>query len=138
MKPIAELAVLLLCASPAAAGPLEKACRDRYENGSPREINRACGQCLEKDPKNRLCRQAIEFLKMRPKLDIEERKPTGEAARQSQQHYLSGMVYFQKGDYEKARDEWLLAKQLDPTNADAEAGLEHIDKLYGPVPVTPR
>lgn len=138
MKPIAELAVLLLCAAPAAAGPLEKACRDRYENGSPREINRTCGRCLEKDPKNRLCRQAVEFLKMRPKLDVEERAPTGEAARQSQQHYLSGMVYYQKGDYEKARDEWLLAKQFDPANTDAEAGLVRLEKLYGPALAKPR
>jgi hypothetical protein len=41
------------------------------------------------------------------------------------------VVYFQKGDYNKARDEWALAKQLDPSNADAQAGLERIEKLYG-------
>lgn len=54
-----------------------------------------------------------------------------ESRRSSMQHYLSGVVYFQKSDYNKARDEWTLAKQLDPSNSDAQAGLERIDKLYG-------
>jgi tetratricopeptide (TPR) repeat protein len=50
---------------------------------------------------------------------------------QSEQAYLSGVIYYQKGDYEKARDKWLSAKQLDPSNTDAIAGLEKIEKLYG-------
>jgi tetratricopeptide (TPR) repeat protein len=61
-------------------------------------------------------------------------KPGGlseEARRSSQQHYLSGVIFFQKGDYEKARDEWNLAKQLDPGNPDAQAGLERIEKILG-------
>ncbi len=49
----------------------------------------------------------------------------------SQQAYLEGVIYYQKGDYEKARDKWLHAKQLDPSNADASSGLEKIEKLYG-------
>ncbi len=49
----------------------------------------------------------------------------------SQQAYLEGVIYYQKGDYEKARDKWLHAKQLDPGNSDANAGLEKIEKLYG-------
>ena len=74
---------------------------------------------------------------MRPKLDVEERPLTG-GMREAQQHYLSGMVYFQKGDYAKARDEWTISRQLDPTNADAEAGLQRVEKLYGPEPAKPR
>ncbi|MBI5623123.1 MAG: hypothetical protein HY924_05025 [Elusimicrobia bacterium] len=54
-----------------------------------------------------------------------------DARRSSQQHYLSGVIYFQKGDYVKARDEWTLSLQLDPGNSDAKAGLERIEKLYG-------
>jgi tetratricopeptide (TPR) repeat protein len=53
-----------------------------------------------------------------------------EARKSSQQHYLSGVIFFQKGDYEKARDEWSLAMQLDPSNSDAKAGLDRIEKLY--------
>lgn len=51
--------------------------------------------------------------------------------RSSQQHYLSGVIFFQKGDYEKAKNEWSLALQLDPGNSDAKSGLDRIDKLYG-------
>jgi tetratricopeptide (TPR) repeat protein len=53
------------------------------------------------------------------------------AKQQSQQAYLSGMVYFQQGNYEKARDMFMQAKQLDPSNPDAAAGLDRIEKLYG-------
>ncbi|MBI2385029.1 MAG: tetratricopeptide repeat protein [Elusimicrobia bacterium] len=57
---------------------------------------------------------------------------TAESNKQaSQQAYLEGVIYYQKGDYEKARDKWLHAKQLDPGNSDAIAGLEKIEKLYG-------
>jgi tetratricopeptide (TPR) repeat protein len=56
--------------------------------------------------------------------------PSSDALRASQQHYLSGVIYFQKGDYEKARDEWKLALKLNPGNEDASLGLERIDKLY--------
>lgn len=44
----------------------------------------------------------------------------------SQQRYLTGLVLFQKGDVEGARREWLLAKKLDPANADAQAGLDRL------------
>ena len=57
--------------------------------------------------------------------------PSEESKRSSQQHYLSGVIFFQKGDYDKARDEWNLAKQLDPGNSDPQTGLERIEKLYG-------
>lgn len=47
----------------------------------------------------------------------------------SQQRYLEGMIHFQKGAYEKARAAWLLAVKLDPSNADAKAGLAKLDSL---------
>ncbi|MDD5628123.1 MAG: tetratricopeptide repeat protein [Elusimicrobia bacterium] len=54
-----------------------------------------------------------------------------ENKRQSQQYYLSGIIYYDKGDFEKARNEWTHALQLDPANPDAKAGLERINNLYG-------
>jgi tetratricopeptide (TPR) repeat protein len=57
--------------------------------------------------------------------------PSDNAKQQSQQAYLEGVIYYEKGDYEKARDKWLHAKQLDPSNIDAAGGLEKIEKLYG-------
>ncbi|MBI3554232.1 MAG: hypothetical protein HY077_17170 [Elusimicrobia bacterium] len=130
------LIACLLLPSLARAGPddIEQVCRDRYENGTPKEILAACGTCLETDVKRASCRWALERLKDRPSWPSKKRKraATEEALRASQQHYLSGVIYFQKGDYEKARDEWKLSKQIDPGNDDARAGLERIDKLYGP------
>jgi len=51
--------------------------------------------------------------------------------RQAQQYYLSGIIYYDKGDFEKARNDWTHALQLDPANSDAKAGLERINNLYG-------
>ncbi|MDP3542534.1 MAG: hypothetical protein Q8T11_08735 [Elusimicrobiota bacterium] len=45
---------------------------------------------------------------------------------ESQQHYLSGILFYQKGDVEGARREWLLAKKLDPANNDAQEGLDRL------------
>lgn len=54
-----------------------------------------------------------------------------DSKRQSQQNYLTGVIFFQKGDYEKARNAWHLSLQFDPSNSDAKTGLERIEKLYG-------
>lgn len=55
---------------------------------------------------------------------------TPEAKRLSQQHYFAGIIAFQKGDYQEARRQWTIAKQFDPSNSDAQAGLERIDRIY--------
>lgn len=47
----------------------------------------------------------------------------------AQSHYLEGLKYFQNSNYEKARDEWTIVKQLDPGNSDAEAGLKRIEQI---------
>lgn len=46
------------------------------------------------------------------------------------QHWNSGIIYYQKGDLAKARDEWLLCKQLDPGSSDCQTGLQRIDQTY--------
>ncbi|MBI5244299.1 MAG: hypothetical protein HY922_11585 [Elusimicrobia bacterium] len=46
-------------------------------------------------------------------------------------HWTMGVVAFQKGDYAKARDEWLLCRRYDPANSDCAAGLQRIDNAYG-------
>ena len=67
-------------------------------------------------------------------VSVEEvtKKPQGVSAEsklQGQQHYLEGLKYFQNSNYEKARSEWTVAKQLDPENADAAAGLKRIEQI---------
>lgn len=66
-------------------------------------------------------------------VSVEEvKKPAGvseENKAAGQQHYLEGLKYFQNSNYEKARDEWTITRQLDPTNADAAAGLKRIEQI---------
>jgi hypothetical protein len=52
-----------------------------------------------------------------------------QVSRESEQHYLSGIIFFQKGDYAKAGDEWRQALAASPENPDAKAGLERLRAL---------
>jgi len=56
---------------------------------------------------------------------------TSEMRRNSQERYASGMKYYMSGNREKAKEEWTVAKQLDPGNSDAELGLKKIDQELG-------
>jgi|GEM_PF-2869691 len=55
----------------------------------------------------------------------------GAGRRQVQQYYLSGMVYFEKGDYEKALKEWEAAHKLDSEDRDVAAGLTRVRQILG-------
>lgn len=60
------------------------------------------------------------------------KKPAGiseENRLAGQQHYMEGLKFFQNSNYEKARDEWTIARQLDPGNADAATGLKRIEQI---------
>lgn len=52
--------------------------------------------------------------------------------RQARSHWNVGIIHFQRGDYTKARGEWLLCQNLDPANADCATGRRRIDTTYGP------
>jgi len=55
-------------------------------------------------------------------------KAHSKSARQSLQYYLSGMIFFQKGELDKARQEWEHSSALDPGNEltqEAMRRLEH-------------
>ena len=60
------------------------------------------------------------------------KKPQGiseEKRLSAQQHYLEGLKFFQNSNYEKARDEWTVARQLDPENSDVASGLKRIEQI---------
>ena len=44
----------------------------------------------------------------------------------AKQQYLEGLKYFQLSDYEKAKEEWLAAQELDPYNQEVREGLKRI------------
>ncbi|MFA6582761.1 MAG: hypothetical protein WCS77_00545 [Elusimicrobiaceae bacterium] len=58
------------------------------------------------------------------------KEPSAENKKAAQRHYLNGYLFFQQNDYNKAREEWTIAKQLDPTNPEPEAGLKRIEEMY--------
>lgn len=55
--------------------------------------------------------------------------------RAASQAYLEGVIFFQSGDYEKARASWVRCAKAavpgSPTADDCRAGLDRLLKLYG-------
>lgn len=71
-------------------------------------------------------------------MDINETLPTigGGASRVSEEaraasrmKYQEGLGAFNQDDYERAREAWIAAKQLDPGNTDADVGLRKVEEL---------
>lgn len=54
---------------------------------------------------------------------------TEEARVASRAKYMEGLDAYNQDDFERARQAWISAKQLDPGNADAEAGLRKVEEL---------
>ncbi|MCX5788417.1 MAG: hypothetical protein NTX64_07955 [Elusimicrobia bacterium] len=62
--------------------------------------------------------------------------PSEADRREAVKHWNSGIIYYQKGDYEKSQEEWSLCRELDPGNSDCLTGLQRLDMNYG-VKTTP-
>lgn len=54
-----------------------------------------------------------------------------EASAASRQKYIEGLDAFNQDDYERARAAWIVAKQLDPGNTDADLGLRKVEEITG-------
>jgi len=54
-----------------------------------------------------------------------------EAQEASKQKYKEGLDAYHQDDYERARQAWIVAKQLDPGNTDADLGLRTVEGLIG-------
>ena len=119
---------------------------DHFRAGRISEARREWKACLELDGSHDFCEFGLSVLDAgAPKATEAEPpvtappSPVTEAApssdRDANQAYLEGVIYYQKGDYEKARLRWLKAKQLAPKESDiskdAQAGLEKLDTLFG-------
>jgi len=73
--------------------------------------------------------QPLSMARLAPKAPAP--KPADKSKRSAQRHWNNGIIYFQAGKYDKARDEWLLCKQLEPSNLDCQTGLQRLDSTYG-------
>lgn len=56
---------------------------------------------------------------------------SAEAREASHQKYMEGLDAFNQDDYERARQAWIIAKQLDPGNMDVDSGLRRLEELTG-------
>ena len=68
-----------------------------------------------------------------PTQTIVEKAPArvSETARQeSIKHYRYGLAAFSEGNYEKAKEEWQAALNLNPENSDAALGLKRVEEKY--------
>ncbi len=114
-----------------------EAAKEREENAKKKkeETAKADAEAAKKkeedDKKAEEEKKAMEAAGQAPTAKDAGTAPSDNAKQQSQQAYLAGMILFQQGNYEKARDQFMRAKQLDPGNIDAVGGLERIEKLYG-------
>lgn len=54
---------------------------------------------------------------------------SAEASAASRAKYIEGLDAFNQDDYERARQAWIVAKQLDPGNSDADLGLRKVEEL---------
>lgn len=49
----------------------------------------------------------------------------------AQQHWMEGIKYMQSGDYQKAKEEFTIAKKLNPNDPDIDAALKRIEQILG-------
>lgn len=117
---------------------------DHFRAGRAWDARREWAACLEIDAKNDFCEFGLSALDAgapRP-VPAEAEAPVTAAPphHEANQSYLEGVIYYQKGDYEKARLAWRRAKDLAPPGSevakDATAGLEKLAVLFGSAPAT--
>jgi len=116
--------------NPAAASPSALA-QQLYEKGDYEGARREAQRALVMDPSDVLARTVLRLATDRKPVPAKKSADSEESRRQAVKHWHSGIIYFQAGEYDKARDEWLLCGQFDPKNVDCQAGLTRIDSTLG-------
>ncbi|MDP3542280.1 MAG: tetratricopeptide repeat protein [Elusimicrobiota bacterium] len=117
---------------------------DHFRAGRAEDARREWNACRELDDKHDFCEFGLSALDAvaPPPVQAEAEEPVTAAPphHEANQSYLEGVIYYQKGDYEKAREAWRKAKELAPAGSevakDATAGLEKLAVLYGTAPAT--
>ncbi len=64
----------------------------------------------------------------------EPQAATGKDPEAAKELYLEGLKYFQAADYEKAREQWLEAQELDPYNQQVQEGLKRAKEILDKAP----
>jgi len=64
-----------------------------------------------------------------PNMGVGISQVSQEASAASRAKYIEGLDAFNQDDYERARQAWIVAKQLDPGNTDADLGLRKVEEM---------
>ncbi len=99
--------------------------RRRAEEDARRRAEEDARRKLEEEEKQK------QLVAEPPEVEPEPQVSSEDGRRRGAVHWQKGIKYFQKAQYDKARDEWILCKQFDPTNTDCATGLQRIDNTYG-------
>ncbi|MFH2204020.1 MAG: hypothetical protein ABIJ96_12950 [Elusimicrobiota bacterium] len=93
-------------------------------------------ECAELDPKNEDCRLGVKRIdgirrdvKEKDKWRRKKKPSVAKGKKQeAEKHWNQGILYFQGGEFEKARQEWLRCLARDPSSDDCRQGIERIKK----------
>jgi tetratricopeptide (TPR) repeat protein len=90
------------------------------------------GKVVTKEPQEAPVTQApLEDLPTKVITEKDNKYISDEARAASREHFQTGMKYYYNDkDYERAKEEWQIALQLNPENLDAAAGLKKIEEQY--------
>jgi len=70
--------------------------------------------------------------------EVAQRTQPAELAADAQaltrQHYVSGLDFYTRGEYQSAKREWESALTADPDNQDAKVGLDRVRQILGEAP----
>ena len=98
----------------------------------PGEVNKAAKQDETKaEEPEKVPETVAESNETLPTLAPTTNRVSEEASAASRQKYIEGLDAFNQDDYERAREAWIQAKQLDPGNTDAVLGLQKVEELTG-------
>lgn len=109
---------------------------DWYFHGEAPDARREWEACRRLDPGNPFCGLGLKLLGA----ERSSRRPAPRApaleplprSHDAQQRYLDGLIWFQKGDYEKAREAWSrCASAPGEAGTDCRVGLAKLKQLFG-------
>jgi len=103
----------------------------RREEEARRQAEEEARRQAEEEARRKAEEDAKQLDATPPEVPEDTGPSSEENRRRAVKHWHNGIIFFQKGDYAKARDEWLLCQQFDKQNADCTSGLQRIDATYG-------
>ena len=110
----------------AAAAAAAEAQEAKEEEEKPEEIETVT---VDNEPGQSVIPGTEDASEMLPSLGGAMNRVSAEASAASRAKYIEGLDAFNQDDYERARQAWIVAKQLDPGNTDADLGLRKVEEL---------